>query len=143
MDVKEVEANMVDISPDKVGFIIVKAKEFDVKVDPVGENLGSSDSDDGERDVLEDFANDPNFAELHDFIAALNEEEAWNLVALMWVGRGTFSKEEWGEAVETARLEATNPTPDYLLGTPLLGDYLEEGLNEMGFNVDDYTLNHL
>ena len=134
---------MVDISPDKVGFIIVKAREFDVKVDPVDENMSADETEDNDRAVLEDFANDPTFMELHDFIEALNVEECWNLVALMWVGRGTFAKEEWGEALETARLEATNPTPDYLLGTPLLGDYLEEGLTEMGYTVDDYTLNHL
>jgi len=134
---------MVNISPDKVGFIIVKAREFDVKVDPVDENLSADETEDNDRAVLEDFANDPTFMELHAFIEALNVEESWNLVALMWVGRGTFAKEEWEEALETARLEATNPTPDYLLGTPLLGDYLEEGLSVMGYDMDDYTFNHL
>ena len=134
---------MLDLSPDKVGYIIVKSREFDVKVAPVDENPGSDEMDDGSGVVLQDFANDPTFVELYNFVEALNEEESWNLVALMWVGRGTFSKEEWPEALETARIEATNPTPDYLLGTPLVGDYLEEGLNEMGYDVDDYTLNHL
>ena len=41
------------------------------------------------------------------------------------------------EAVETARAERTNPTQDYLLGIPLLADYLEEGLEKLGHSVED------
>lgn len=134
---------MLNISPDKIGYIIVKAREFDVKVQPVDENPGSSAADDGERIILQDFANDPTYAEVHDFIASLNDEESAELVALMWVGRGTYSKEEWDEAVETAQIEATNPTPDYLLGTPMLGDFLEDGLSELGFSIDEDALIHL
>ena len=55
----------------------------------------------------------------------------------MWVGRGTFETEEFEEAVETARAERVNATSRYLLGMPLLADYLEEGLEKMGFSVDD------
>jgi hypothetical protein len=134
---------MLNISPDKIGYIIVKAREFDVKVQAVDENPGSSAADDGERIILQDFANDPTYAEVHDFIGSLNDEESAELVALMWVGRGTYSKEEWEEAVETARIEATNPTPDYLLGTPLLGDFLEDGLSELGLSIDEDALSHL
>ena len=134
---------MLGINPEKVGYIIVKAREFDAKVDPVDENPGSDEADDGERIILEDFADDMTETELHEFLDTLNVEEAWNLVALMWVGRGTYTKEEWEDAIAMARREATNPTADYLLGTPLLGDYLELGLNELGYNVDDYSLSHL
>ena len=134
---------MLGINPEKVGFIIVKAREFDAKVAPVDENPGSDEADDGERIILEDFADDMTETELHEFLDNLNVEEAWNLVALMWVGRGTYSKDQWDEAVSMARQEATNPTAEYLLGTPLLGDYLELGLNELGYNVDDYSLSHL
>ena len=58
-------------------------------------------------------------------------------MALTWVGRGTFEPEEFDEAVETARTERTNSTSSYLLGIPLLADYLEEGLEKLGFSVDD------
>jgi hypothetical protein len=53
------------------------------------------------------------------------------------VGRGTFEKEEFAEAVDTARAERVNATAVYLLGMPLLSDYLEEGLEKMGFSVDE------
>ena len=55
-----------------------------------------------------------------------------HLVALAWIGRGTFSAEEFDEAVQTARDERVNSTSRYLLGMPLLADYLEEGLEQLG-----------
>ena len=58
------------------------------------------------------------------------------LVALMWVGRGSFLPEEFPEALSTARTERVNKTEDYLLGVPLLADYLEDGLDRMGISVE-------
>jgi len=66
--------------------------------------------------------------ELLGAIRSLNDDERIRLVALAWVGRGTYSLEEWREAVDTARTEHSRRTADYLLGLPLLGDYLEDGL---------------
>jgi len=59
------------------------------------------------------------------------------LVALTWVGRGTYTADEFEEAIATARDERTNPTEVYLLGIPLLADYLEEGLEKLGFSIED------
>jgi hypothetical protein len=39
--------------------------------------------------------------------------------------------------METARNEATTPTEDYLLGVPLLSDYLEAGLEKLGIEPGD------
>jgi hypothetical protein len=47
------------------------------------------------------------------------------------VGRDTYSAEQFDEAVEMAKAERVNATDDYLLGTPLSGDYLAEGLKKM------------
>ena len=119
----------LDIPTDKVAFIITKAREFDVKeadADPVE---GSNPIDDGIADVLEDKPQeDPVRAELSAAIRALNEDERAELVALAWLGRGTYDLDEWKDAVETARSEHKKRTDDYLLGLPLLGDYLEDGL---------------
>ena len=41
------------------------------------------------------------------------------------------------EALETARAERVNPTADYLLGIPMLSDYLEEGLEKLGYSIED------
>lgn len=75
--------------------------------------------------------------ELRAFLERLTEEEQTELVALMWIGRGSFDADEFLEARETARTEATVPTPDYLMGTPHLSDHLESGLDELGLSALD------
>ncbi|MBI1180165.1 MAG: DUF3775 domain-containing protein [Alphaproteobacteria bacterium] len=131
------------LSASTVSYIIVKAREFDAKVEAVDEAPASDEADDGERVVLEDFADDPTLQELREAIDDLDDDAACELVALMWVGRGTYDAEDWEEAVETARLEATNSTADYLVGTPQLGDFLEEGLSAMGHEFDPEVQSHL
>ncbi|GAA5079936.1 DUF3775 domain-containing protein [Roseibacterium beibuensis] len=75
--------------------------------------------------------------ELRAFIERLNEDEAAELVALFWIGRGSFDADDWAEAVETAQAEATVPTADYLLGSPHFSDHLEAGCEAMGIDVAD------
>ena len=75
--------------------------------------------------------------ELRGFIDQLTEEEQVSLVAVMWIGRGSFSADELQEAKATAAEEATTPTADYLLGSPHLSDHLENGLDELGISVTD------
>lgn len=76
-------------------------------------------------------------AELRSFIAGLNEDEQANLVALMWIGRGSYDADELAEAISMARQEATTPTEDYLLGTPHLGDHLEAGMEALGLDISE------
>ncbi|MFN3210658.1 MAG: DUF3775 domain-containing protein [Roseovarius sp.] len=75
--------------------------------------------------------------EVRAFIERLTEEEEASLVALMWIGRGSFAADELEEAKATAAEEATTPTADYLLGTPHLSDHLENGLEELGLSAQD------
>ena len=128
---------MLEISPEKVAHVIVKSREFDAKVAIWDEPSSAVDLDDSGDAILEDRTSDATRGEVAEFIAGLNEDEQANLVALAWVGRGTYSADEFQEAVETARAERTNPTQDYLLGIPLLADYLEEGLEKLGYSVED------
>ena len=57
----------------------------------------------------------------------------------LWPGSAgaPFAPDELEEALSTARAEQTNRTEDYLLGMPLLPDYLEEGLDRLGYSVED------
>ena len=128
------------ISADKVAFIIEKAREFDVKESGSDPDSGSNPSDDDEIDVLEDNNSDPVAAELASFIRALNEDEQVDLVTLMWLGRGDGDVEEWDDlrarAIE-ARSEYKAPrreTVRYLLGEPMLGDLLADGMDELGID---------
>lgn len=75
--------------------------------------------------------------ELRGFLDRLTEEELTSLVAVMWIGRGSFEAEELDDAIATAREEATTPTADYLLGTPHLSDNLEAGLEALGISASE------
>jgi hypothetical protein len=88
--------------------------------------------------VLESYADDATFDELKEAIDDMNVDEQCELVALTWVGRGDFSKDEWEEALQAAREAHNDHTAAYLLGTPLLPDYLEEGLAAFDLSCQDF-----
>ncbi len=121
---------MLAITTRKVAHIAIRAREFDVKVARWDNPGDVADSD----TILESRRGDATADELRAFIARLNEDEKAELVAVMWIGRGTFEPEDLQEAILTARQEATTPTENYLLGVPLLSDYLEEGLEKLGID---------
>lgn len=102
------------ISPEKIAHVIIRARKFDADVPGSGQGR-----------------------ELRAFIAGLNEDEQAALTAVMWIGRETYEPEEIDEAIETARAEASAPTEDYLMGIPMLADYLEDGLNALGITLDE------
>ena len=122
------------INPDKVCTIIAKARAFDAKEDISDPDSGSNPADDEMLDVLEDLpdAVDATRLELLEFIRSLDEDEQLDLVALAWIGRGTYEISEWREARNVARNEHNKRTAEYLLKLPLLGDYLQEGLAAFG-----------
>ncbi len=124
----------LEISPAKVGFVIVKSREIAAKV-AAWDDSASSDHD--AESILESFSDDATQDEIQGFIRDLNEDEQASLVALAWIGRGSFGPEELEEALATARAERTNRTEEYLLGMPLLPDYLEEALDRLGYSVED------
>ena len=84
-----------------------------------------------------DLAAAENAPELAAFIDGLNVDEQCELVALAWIGRGSFTKEEWREALAEARHAHNTRTAEYLMGLPLLGDYLADGLAEFGHTCDE------
>lgn len=134
---------MLTIPLEKLAYIIVKAREYDAEVPPVDEGSGSNPSDDAERDVLEESPENPTYQELVDAIEGLSEPERIELLALMWLGRGDYGKEEWRDAVLEARRLHDEKETDYLVGTPLLAAYLEEGLSQLGYSIDDYEIGRL
>jgi hypothetical protein len=127
----------MEIAVEKVAHVIVKAREYDAKVPSWEDASEAFELDDAAESILESRRDDATRGEVAAFIAGLNDDEQAELVALAWVGRGSFDPEDWDEAVETARGERVNRTEDYLLGIPLLADYLEEGLEKMGYCVED------
>jgi hypothetical protein len=143
IDDDEAPSAELNISPEKICYIIIKAREFDAKVDPVEPDPGSNPADSGEREVLEDYSDDPTFAELYAAIDGLNEDEVVDVIALMWVGRGDFTADEWAAARSLANERHRRHSVRYLVGTPTLGDYLEEGLSALGYSCEDYEVERL
>ena len=128
------------ISAEDVGYLIVKAREFDVKEANSDPDSGSNATDDNMIDVLEDNGCDPVASEIAGFFNGLSEDEQIDLVALMRLGRGDGTIEEWDDLRREAadERERNRHTARYLLGEPLLGDYLAEGLAAFGLTwVDD------
>ncbi len=125
------------ISAEDVGFLIVKAREFDVKEANSDPDSGSNATDDNMIDVLGDNGSDPVASEIAGFINSLSEEEQTDLVALMRLGRGDGTIEEWNDLRREAAEERNRQTARYLLGQPLLGDYLADGLAAFGLTWAD------
>ena len=113
---------MLEISPEKIAHIIIRAREYDSGVNAwahSGHRTGHGTQ-----------------TELAEFIASLNEDEQDSLVAVMWIGRDTFGPEDLAEAIETAKAERSSPTEDYLMGEPQLADYLEAGMDALGISPE-------
>jgi hypothetical protein len=123
----------LSINPDKVCFVIAKAREVNVKVAP--EEL-ADDGDDMER-ILEDYADDATYQELKAFLDAQSDDVIRELLALTWIGRGDYTADEWQSVMGEIGDVRDKHTSDYLLGTPLLADYLEEGLSQFGLSCED------
>jgi len=123
------------VDQETLAYIALKAKAFDALVASDDPGDASDSADDGFVDALEDEADNPVRQELRAAIASLDADARATLVALAWLGRGDFEAEEWEDALSTARERAQGSTARYLLGMPLLGDYLEEGAGKLGISL--------
>ena len=134
----------LSISTEKICFVVVKAREFDVKdADTSSGDDGSDPADDRMVEVLEDRPDDPVDQELVAFIEPMSEDEQVDLVTLTWLGRGDGTLEEWDELRAEATRVHNRRTASYLLGIPLLPDYLEEALAEFGRSCEEVEKDHL
>jgi hypothetical protein len=131
------------VSSENVCFIIVKAREFDAQDVVTDPDSGSNATDDGVASVLEAHSDDLTQKELVAFINALSEEEQADLVALLWLGRGDGTLEDWDDLRDEAQRQHNNRTAAYLLGEPLLSDHLEEGLSQFGLTCEDFEIGRL
>lgn len=130
------------LNPDIAIEILLKARQFDVKVEQTDPDSGSNPSDDNSVDALEFGASDDTRHELVSAISDLNDDEQRDLIALVFLGRGDFTLEEWTEARRVAGDIGRARTPRYIAGIPRVSDYLEEGLSRFNRTVADYLDRH-
>jgi hypothetical protein len=139
---------MPDLKPDltldtdTAFYILLKTREFDAKEEAADPDEGSNPTDDREIDVLEFQPDDAVEEELSEAIGSLNDDERLDLIALVWIGRGDFDFDQWAEARDSAR-EVPRPTARYILGIPIVSDYLEKALSDLGYSLNDYLDGHV
>ena len=124
------------LDPQKVCFLIVKIRAFDVQAEP---NIGGgSDAvDDGFASVYENRAAPSVVSEAEGVIEAMNVDEQRELIALSLVGRGDYAKEDWTSAMSAADSHPEPTTSAYILSDPLVSDALQDGLSQYGFSCDE------
>ena len=135
----EISENTPDlsISPEKVCYIIAKARQFDAKDVVTDPDDASNPTDDAMISVLEDHRDDPVVQEITAAIFAMSEDEQIELVALAWLGRGDGSVKDWDELRAEAARAHNKRTASYLIGMPLLADHLDEALSQFGHSCDE------
>ncbi len=133
----------LSISTKDVCCIISMARQFDAKDEVTEPDPDSNPTDDGEIAILEDHRNDPVELELKTFIHDLSVEDRIDLVALVWLGRGDADLDGWSELRSEAERNQAKSTSRYLLGIPLMSDYLSEALSLFGESCDDEAADRL
>jgi hypothetical protein len=133
---------MPEIETNKVCFVIIKAREYDIQEEGL-EADDSNATDDRFSSVYWEEKDDSVHRELKAFIDGMDEDEQCELVALCWVGRGDFEPEQWKLAVAEARGRHVGPTANYLLGIPLVSDFLEEGLSKFDLSCEGFEMGRL
>ena len=137
-----IDEGMPDINPEKICFIILKSRELAMEDTDI-EADASNETDDGFSSILTHDGQAPTEAELLGFIDAMDEDEQNAVVAMMWIGRGDYESADWQLAAAEARARRSGSVSKYLLGTPLLSDYLETALAEFGESCEDFDKDRL
>ncbi len=127
---------MLDVNPDTVCRLIELARVFHAQDEVVIPEEPDNPSGDWLTQILAGHADDSMLDEFRNIVADLEPDQQQQIVALLWVGRGDFTLDEWTEAVEEAAENWNERTADYLIAHPLLSDYLTEGLDQHGYSCD-------
>jgi len=128
---------MLNVNPEIVCQLINMAREFHAKEGVAIPDETTRTSGDVASEVLTDHQGDPTLQEFKNVVQDLEPDQQVALVTLMWIGRGDFDAAEWEAAFQQAGESWTPHTADYLLTTPLVADYLEEGLAALGYSCQE------
>lgn len=127
---------MLDVNPETVCRLIDLAREFHAQEAVTIPEEPGSPADEWASDILAAHADDPALEEFRAIIADLDPDQQQQVVALLWIGRGDFSIDEWDEVLAQAADAWNERTADYLISHPMLADYLTEGLELHGYSCD-------
>ncbi|MET4130816.1 DUF3775 domain-containing protein [Roseovarius sp. MBR-6] len=94
-------------------------------------DLGGNATDDEVTATLQETEGDLSRNEITQEIESMNDEQQDALVALFWIGRGDAEPAAWEQTKALARQQHEGLVSRYLLGRPMVGEYLTEGLEKM------------
>ena len=120
------------ISPGKVVHVIFRSRAGDVKAEAWDEDDECGRADAGGETIPEDLPGGASQQGLREFLNGLGQDEQASLIALAWIGRGTYAPAELEEAIAAAKAEYHANALSYLCSLPLLPDYLEDALDQLG-----------
>ena len=128
---------MLNVNPDTVCFLLSRARVFHSREDVVLPDEPDSSADNWALQMLADHAGDFTLDEFKATMKDLEPDQQQEVIALMWLGRGEFTSEEWNAAVQEARENWTENTAEYLIAHPMVADHLLEGLNMLGYSCEE------
>lgn len=127
---------MIEINSGIVCNIILKAREINIVGDLTLPLTQNELSDTEWKENLVEYQKDDSYLEIKALISDLEPDQQQQVIALMYIGRGDFEKEEWRAAMEQANTIPVSSRADYLISKPMLADDLEEGLSIFGYSCD-------
>lgn len=127
---------MLDVNIDNVCRLIELAREFHAQEGVVIPEEPNDPGDDWQVQILAAHASDASLAEFKSVVDDLEPFQQQEIVALLWVGRGDFTLEEWDDVLVQAADAWNERTAEYLIAHPMLAEYLTDGLDLHGYRCD-------
>ncbi|WP_036483811.1 DUF3775 domain-containing protein [Nitratireductor basaltis] len=130
----------LSIDPDTVRFLAAKARMLSAAVNDDYEDgheheieiTGDGKDSHQHGGLAEEEEDDLTEAEFRELVADLNVDEATDLLALALIGRADFEASELADARAAAASRINKRLAGYLLSMPMLGDWLDDALEQIG-----------
>jgi hypothetical protein len=118
--------------------LIIRARELEAQVPSNADGDDDEDPTDSDDEfaVLEDESNEAIEEEMFAALDELADDQIQEVLALAWVGRGTYDASEWEEALEEAADRNSEAPIDQLLEMPTLAAFLDAGLAAFELSCD-------
>ena len=130
---------MLHVNPEIVCRLIELAQSFHAREQAGLPEEGGNAGDDWTQEMLADHGDNTSFQEFETIVKDLEPDQQQEVVALLWLGRGDYTFEEWDSIVKQAKELWTPETAQYLIDHPMLADELREGLELHGHGCEEMT----
>ena len=128
---------MLQVNPETVCRLIELAQSYHVREATGIPEEGSNSVDDWSQQMLADHKDNTSYEEFAAAIKELDPDQQQEVVALLWLGRGDYTLEEWDGIVQQSKDHWSPETAQYLIDHPLLADELQEGLEQHGYSCQE------